>query len=298
LHCQKPRDNKIRTPNIPDTVKSNRINSEVNEITLERKVTNNKVKDLIEKNGGNSVFFVPDNTHFMLEKEEWKNDVIPEIMDGKNIFDFVDAEIDKKLQLLELEEDELLEKIYKEKVDKANDDEIEDGDIGLDDELLETHEKIMVNKEKVRKAHKIAINSQLPKMVRPLTETEDLMKKIRWDKGDLDTKFLSQRTKRSNFIKDRKEKIKKTRKDDEIVEDDSDEGMDLDDEEYANKVKIIEMKKKDENQKQIVVERLKRKIQKKLNRSAKTNESDRRIQVKLPRHLFSGHRTIGKTDWR
>lgn len=29
----------------------------------------------------------------MLENEEWKYDMIPEIMDGKNIADFVDKDI-------------------------------------------------------------------------------------------------------------------------------------------------------------------------------------------------------------
>lgn len=35
--------------------------------------------------------------HFMLENEDWKYDVIPEIMDGKNIADFVDKDIMVKL---------------------------------------------------------------------------------------------------------------------------------------------------------------------------------------------------------
>jgi nucleolar GTP-binding protein len=33
----------------------------------------------------------------MLDKEEWKYDIRPEIMDGKNIADFVDADILFKL---------------------------------------------------------------------------------------------------------------------------------------------------------------------------------------------------------
>ena len=31
--------------------------------------------------------------HFMLDNPDWKYDVVPEIMDGKNIGDFVDADI-------------------------------------------------------------------------------------------------------------------------------------------------------------------------------------------------------------
>ena len=41
----------------------------------------------------------------MLDKEEWKYDIRPEIMDGKNIADFVDADILFKLDQLEREEE-------------------------------------------------------------------------------------------------------------------------------------------------------------------------------------------------
>jgi nucleolar GTP-binding protein len=40
-----------------------------------------------------------------LENQAWKYDAVPEIMDGKNIFDFVDPDIERKLELLELEQD-------------------------------------------------------------------------------------------------------------------------------------------------------------------------------------------------
>jgi nucleolar GTP-binding protein len=43
-----------------------------------------------------------------LEKEEWKYDHIPEILDGKNIGDFVDKDILEKLEALEKEEEMLL----------------------------------------------------------------------------------------------------------------------------------------------------------------------------------------------
>merc|ERR1719310_1755222 len=40
----------------------------------------------------------------VLEDPKWKYDVVPEIMDGKNIADFVDPDIDRKLAELEKEE--------------------------------------------------------------------------------------------------------------------------------------------------------------------------------------------------
>lgn len=43
--------------------------------------------------------------HYMLAKEEWKTDHVPEIMDGKNVADFVDPDIVEKLEALEREEE-------------------------------------------------------------------------------------------------------------------------------------------------------------------------------------------------
>ena len=43
----------------------------------------------------------------MLEKSEWKFDIMPEIMDGKNIADFIDLDIEEKLEALEREEEKL-----------------------------------------------------------------------------------------------------------------------------------------------------------------------------------------------
>ena len=45
---------------------------------------------------------------YLLKNEDYKFDVIPEIIDGKNIADFVDPEIEKKLAELEKEEEQLI----------------------------------------------------------------------------------------------------------------------------------------------------------------------------------------------
>lgn len=44
--------------------------------------------------------------HWQLAREEWKDDVIPEFMDGKNIADFVDPDILQRLEELEAEEEQ------------------------------------------------------------------------------------------------------------------------------------------------------------------------------------------------
>ena len=80
------RDNRRRPAQIPDEVLLERKNNPLPEGQLEKKITHNRVKELIEQNGGEGVYYVPDRTHFQLAKPEWKDDIIPEFMDGKNIF--------------------------------------------------------------------------------------------------------------------------------------------------------------------------------------------------------------------
>ena len=74
---------------------------------LEKIITQNRVKDMIEQNGGEGVFWIPDREHFILENPDWKDDIWPEIMDGKNVMDFIDPDIREKLMKLEKEEEEI-----------------------------------------------------------------------------------------------------------------------------------------------------------------------------------------------
>jgi nucleolar GTP-binding protein len=46
--------------------------------------------------------------NYLLSNSEWKHDKIPEIMEGKNVADFIDPDIEAKLDALELEEEKLI----------------------------------------------------------------------------------------------------------------------------------------------------------------------------------------------
>ncbi|CAG9315601.1 unnamed protein product [Blepharisma stoltei] len=63
-------------------------------------------KEMQELQGGAGVFAIPPQAHFVeLQDDDWKWDVMPEVMDGKNILDFVDPDILAKLEELEKEEE-------------------------------------------------------------------------------------------------------------------------------------------------------------------------------------------------
>ena len=342
IHLAEPnkRDNKNRPVNIPNSVviaqkneeqekeiqKRNRnTDEELNDRLkngedegLERKITHNRVKEMMDANGGDGVFFVPDRAHFVLEDPDWKDDIWPEIMDGKNVFDFIDPDIREKLLKLEAEEEEL-EKEYASKKKKktgmdldlnedneedVDDDDFEDSD--LDEELLEAHDEVMENQKKIRGYHKVVKSSTLPRKVRDLTLTEKFMADLRTDKTE-DTdkmKLLATKKRQEEKEKTRRNIIPNNRP--KLREDDIESSSDEDDEMEVEGVKTKKQEKKEaklrrekeEKLREEIAQRMKDKIQKKFNRQGIINDTDRRIGSKLPKHLNSGKRGIGKTDRR
>lgn len=101
LHVAMPkqRDRMARPPVIPPGVEAARARREGSE----KKKTE---RDLQEENGGAGVYSQDLRKRWDLEDDAWKYDIMPEIMDGHNIADFIDPDIDAKLEALEREEEE------------------------------------------------------------------------------------------------------------------------------------------------------------------------------------------------
>ena len=68
-------------------------------------------RDLEEVGGGPGVFSMDLRKNYLLADDDWKYDVIPEIIDGKNIADYIDPDIEERLKELEEEEDLRLEEL-------------------------------------------------------------------------------------------------------------------------------------------------------------------------------------------
>ncbi len=227
-------------------------------------------------------------------------------MDGKNVFDFVDPEILSKLEKIEAEEDEIRNQMDE---DNNNSDESSE----LSEDLLEAHDDVLHNKEAIKRKHKMVRGSVLPRKVRDLTATEKFMADLRTDKEKeiSEGKMLSMKMRRETKDRLKKNLLNEVEKDqEEMEEDDLEDIMDVEGEDDENakrfkKAKLSEeqkaalkRKEKIEQQKQDVVERLQRKIQKGWNRQSRVNDADRQIGSKMPKHLNSGKRGIGKTDRR
>lgn len=64
-------------------------------------------RDVEEAHGGAGVYNVNLKDSYLLDDELWRQDSMPELLDGKNVYDYMDADIAAKLQALEEEEERL-----------------------------------------------------------------------------------------------------------------------------------------------------------------------------------------------
>lgn len=99
-----PRDNKARPVHIPSSVVAAASSSSSGSSSAPKRRTE---KDIEAEQGGPGVYSVDVRKYYDLKKDEWKWDTMPEIMNGKNVADYIDPEIEQKLVQLELEEAQL-----------------------------------------------------------------------------------------------------------------------------------------------------------------------------------------------
>jgi len=319
IYIAKPtqiRDNRKRTPNIPQSFieeKKIKLNEKKDEKVdeekflrednindLEKKV-DNKFKEVIEANGGTGIYYFPLREEFKLENPDWKYDIWPEFMDGKNVFDFVDKDILKKVQELEKEEEEILNREDK-GLGLDNDENMDDGEESseLSEDLIEAHDKLMQDLKTIKERHKLVKRSKLPSRLVGESATDKFMAEVR---PDLKAKAEKIKLLSHKMRRDQKDKVRNNLKKDAGIGDMDEISDEMDIEEEDQKVvkkkKISEKESaKVTHEKNKIVQRLQKKIQKKFDKNLQINETDRRIDSKKQKFFNTGKRGIGKTDWR
>ncbi|KAL6199727.1 hypothetical protein ACLB2K_029510 [Fragaria x ananassa] len=136
----KPRDHKERPVCIPQAVLEARAKQAAEK---EKRTTE---KDLENQNGGAGVYSASLKKNYILAHDEWKEDIMPEILDGHNVFDFVDPDI-----LIRLEELEQEEGLRQAEVD----DDVEMGGMELTPEEQKTLAEIRKKKSLLIQQHRI-----------------------------------------------------------------------------------------------------------------------------------------------
>eukprot|EP01017_Pseudomicrothorax_dubius_P024675 TRINITY_DN2620_c0_g1_i10.p1 TRINITY_DN2620_c0_g1~~TRINITY_DN2620_c0_g1_i10.p1 ORF type:complete len:595 (+),score=179.50 TRINITY_DN2620_c0_g1_i10:65-1849(+) len=275
----KQRDDKERPPQVPEGIVSGE-KPQLGRPTL---------KELQEQHGGAGVFNFPVQEHFILENDDWKYDQVPEIMDGKNIFDFVDKDILQHLEALEREEEMLLRE---QGVDMEDEAELLDKDYEL------AYQQIKSKRAQLKLEHKMKRHRTAFPKRKDLEEVKEGFE----EKG-LPVEAVEQRFS-SNVRKRRGRDL------DEVIHEAID-NMDIEDggdstatrKKFDKKMRSLSRSRSKGYKKELTpreedMDRLRKKIQKEFRHTERATEADRSIPVKMPKHLFSGKRGIGKTDRR
>ncbi|KAF3613465.1 Nucleolar GTP-binding protein 1 [Capsicum annuum] len=303
----KPRDQKERPPCIPEAVLEARANQaeadvEKHKRTLER--------DLENENGGAGVYSASLRKHYLLANEEWKEDIMPEILDGHNVNDFVDPDILQRLEELEREEGLCQE--------KEGDDDFEIFE--MDGAELTPEEQAAL--AEIRKKKSLLI--QQHRMKKSTAESRPTVPR----KFDKDKEFTLKRMGRqlsalgvdpTLAIERARSKSRGRNRERSAERGDGigNDAMDVDEITPSKKQRrhrspsmAISRSRsrprnefvpgegfKDKPQKERAIKMFKKSANKR-NKDARRGEADRVIPTLKPKHLFSGKRSSGKTDRR
>lgn len=281
----KPRDNKERPAFIPEAAKKKMVS--MNTDSEPKKLQKHLEQELLEdyKFDDKALYFV---------KNDEKYDIIPEIINGKNIADYIDEDIFEKLEQLEKEE-ELREAagVYESDDEELNSEE---------EEIRETAEKIRKQKKIRLQEHRLKkgqgsnapvlprkASLRLETFGRPRKRKNEEMEidndDVEMASGDEDVKPRS-RSAIKKIAKKRKMEASEARSQSAAAHRSKSMNTPRDKSGIKDPVSLEKAKKKAKLG------------QRKMNYMGKAGESDRHIHAKMPKHLFSGKRKQGKTQRR
>lgn len=120
----KPKSRVGYAPTVDDLNEDDDTPEESEDETMEGDTTTRKktARELMWENGGPGVWAPDYREQYDLADPEWRFDAIPQILDGKNIADFVDPDIEEKLRFLEEEEEQLQAEYEAANMERMNDD--------------------------------------------------------------------------------------------------------------------------------------------------------------------------------
>lgn len=186
-----PRDNVERGAHIPDTVKEAIAEGNIGSVDHKPKRSRSgyaptkddvdggndtdmvgtyrkTARDLMWENGGPGVWAPDYREQYDLKDEEWKFDAIPEIIDGKNVADYIDPDIEKKLADLEMEEEQLIKELEAQRMG-------EDPESDLDSEEEAAVDAIRDRKHIIRKMSQVNRSENKPVVPRTMRgRTKDM----------------------------------------------------------------------------------------------------------------------------
>lgn len=305
IHVAQPLGGIVREPFIPEAIKA------LKKFNKDDPDGRRLARDIEEENGGAGVFNVDLKQDYLLEDEEWKHDRVPEVVNGRNVYDFIDPDIESKLAALEEEEEKLEANGYYDSDESVED--ADEADIRMKAGLIRQKRDEIMTEAKMRKSLKNRAVIPRTAKAKKLSAMEDHL-----DKLGFDTMAISARAR----ARSRGRSTARSRTGTEDV-------MDLDTPASESALRAKSRARSRSNRREDGVadltarskaERLAKLGQKKMNRMARQGEADRHTSAALPKHLvsfffgsivllwvrllmgmlvqFSGKRGMGKTQRR
>lgn len=274
IHVAQPMGGITRETSIPDAVKNKKKYdpADPDRIRLER--------DIEEEEGGAGVYNFNMRKNYLLENPDWKEDRIPEVYDGKNVYDFIDPDIEAKLAALEEEEEKLEAEGFYESDDDVED--AEEADIRYKAELIREKRQLIRNEAKMRKSLKNrAVIPRSAKAVK-MSQMESHLESLGYDTSKVASRARSQSRGRS-LARGRSEGV-------------DGDAMEIDTPKAALERAKSRARSQSTNRRTDGVtdevardkaERLAKLSQKKMNRMARQGEADRHQTGSLVKHLVS-----------
>nr|XP_043606011.1 nucleolar GTP-binding protein 1-like [Erigeron canadensis] len=291
----KPRDQKERPICIPQAV----LELKAREAAKEKKKLE---RDLEEENGGAGVYSASLKKHYLLEHDEWKEDNMPEILDGHNVYDFIDPDIQQRLEELEKEEGMLLQ----EQEDEEEEMDIEELTPKQQEELAEIRKKksLLIREHRIKKSTAESRPTVPRKFDKDRSFTPTRMGRQLKSLG-LDPSKAIERVRSQS----------RGRKRDRSTDHGGD-GMDVDNDGSNKKMKrslslsrsrsqsrppsseLVPGEGYKDSAMKLKAFKMGRNSVFKRNKDARKGEGDRVIPTLKPKHLYSGKRSNGKTQRR
>lgn len=269
---------------------------------MKREEGKKTVKEMQVEGGGCGVWSYPYQEDLILDEDDWKYDNAPTFFRGKNVADFYDPDIEEKLNELEREEEYL---------QRLEDAEVPDMVTDMEEKMQSEYQKILKKINYKKGLHAIRKEKLVSrKTIDAEVAEEGLTKKV----GEKAKEIVQRNTRKRQTLFEAMGVNRKRMKIDEgkEIETDGQAPMQVDGDKSVLRKKMRDrkidfalarmdgadplkhsLKVQDES-----MVRVRHKIEKRLKGQVNVNFSDRKITCKMPRHLYSGKRTDGKTDRR
>ncbi|CAH3174575.1 unnamed protein product [Porites lobata] len=276
LHVAMPtqRDQKERPPCIPQAVLDKRQAMVVEGAQPKRKLA----RDLEIEMGED--YYMDMREHWDLAKGDEKHDILPEIYLGKNVADFIDPDIMKKLEELEKEE-ELREAA---------------GLYDSEPEELDAEEEDIRNKaEQIREKKKLIVKAH--REMKPRNNKAKLSRS-----AFLKAQAARSRKKSDSDLGEAMEGIEEG--DETVTRSRSHTPVSRKRKRAASSgARSLSRPPRDQSgigspEKKKKAKKLSKVVQRGLNRMGKAGEADRKISTKMPKHMFAGKRKMNKVSRR